>query len=315
MCSFVTYAIVDIGTNTVLLLVADVTASGRISTLEYQQRVPRLGRGVDEHSLLRQDSMERVIGVLLEYRSVMAKHHPDVMAVCGTSAVRDAANKEEFAALIKGRTGFELEILSGEEEALWTYRGAISGIEHLANATVVDIGGGSTELTRGTAHEIIASTSLNIGSVRLTERLMPHDPPLPEEISTVRAAVSVSLASLPPSVRQHSGTVVGVAGTATTLALLAQGVQKFDIRAVSGVTLGRDAISALVSRLQKMSSGDILRMAEYMEGRNDIITAGAIILEEVMMSLGAEEIIVSERGVRYGIVVREWEKSRGQRER
>jgi exopolyphosphatase / guanosine-5'-triphosphate,3'-diphosphate pyrophosphatase len=311
-------AIIDIGTNTVLLLIADIDRAGHLVTLEYQQRVPRLGRGVDKRKTLRQDSMQRVINVLLEYRTIIANYRPDVVQVCGTSAVRDAANREEFAGLVKARTGFDLEILSGDDEALWTYRGAVSGIPALANATVVDIGGGSTELTRGTAHAIITKTSLNIGSVRLTERLLSHDPPLPDEISRARAAVTSALASLSLSFPRGARKVVAVAGTATTLALLAQGRQKFDLQAVSGFVLSRSEVRALVSRLQQLSSSEILRLAEYLEGRNDIITMGAIILEEVMNVLGTEEVIVSERGVRYGIAIREWErreKSGGQGER
>ena len=301
-------AVIDIGTNTVLLLVAEIDASGKIITLEYRQRVPRLGRGVDSRRFLQRDSMERVVQVLLEFRAIADGHHPDVIAVCGTSAVRDAANRDEFAALIKQRTGFDLEILTGEEEALWTYRGAVSGVPGLARATVVDIGGGSTELTTGTAQVITHRVSLDIGSVRLTERHLQHDPPLAAEIAATRNAIISGLASLPSTIPGEAGRVVGVAGTATTLALLAQKRRGFDLQAVSGFVLRRDAIRRLVSELESSSNGQILRLADYMEGRNDIITAGAIILEEVIGFLGAEEIIVSERGVRYGIAIREWEK-------
>ncbi len=301
-------AVVDIGTNTVLLLVAEMDRTGRLSTLEYQQRVPRLGRGVDERKVLQRDSMERVISVLLEYRTIATRYQPDVMSVCGTSAVRDASNRDEFAALVKAKTGFSLEILTGEEEALWTYRGAISGIPGVRSAVVVDIGGGSTELTSGTAQQILSKASLDVGSVRLTERLVKHDPPLPIELAAVRNTVSSSLASASALLSRTPGKVIGVAGTATTLALLHQQRRSFDLSAVSGYTLHRDAVSGLVSRLTRLSRIEILRLAEYMEGRNDIITAGAIMLEEIMGFLGAEEVIVSERGVRYGIALREWEK-------
>lgn len=301
-------AVIDIGTNTVLLLVAAIDPAGHITTLEYHQRIPRLGRGVDERKVLQPDSMERVIEVLLEYREIAARHRPEIVSVCGTSAVRDASNREQFAALIQRRTGFTLEVLTGEEEALWTYRGAISGIPDIAHAVVVDIGGGSTELTRGTSHDVIDSISLDIGSVRLTERLMRHDPPLAAEVAAVRRIAATSLASMPHSVRWKSHRAVGVAGTATTLALLAQQRRSFDLQAVSGYVLQRSAVSALVTTLQRLSSTEILAMAEYMDGRNDIITAGAIILEEVMAFLGVQEITVSERGVRYGIAIRDWER-------
>jgi exopolyphosphatase / guanosine-5'-triphosphate,3'-diphosphate pyrophosphatase len=308
--SFVAIAVIDIGTNTVLLLVAEIDPAGKINTLEYQQRVPRLGRGVDERKMLHPDSMDRAVDVLLEYRSIMARYQLDSVAVCGTSAVRDASNRDDFAALVKTRTGFDLEILAGDEEALWTYRGAVSGVGGIKAATVVDIGGGSTELTSGTALGITRRISLNIGSVRLTERLMLHDPPLPAEIAAVRSAVRTSLHTLTPSFAVARSQLIGVAGTATTLALLAQHRTSFDIMAVSGYLLGRDAVNELVVRLQRHSSAEILREGDYMGGRNDIITAGAVILEEVMDFLRAVEITVSERGVRYGIAIREWEKMR-----
>lgn len=303
-----TIAVVDIGTNTVLLLVAEIDASGTLTTLEYRQRVPRLGRGVDSRKVLQRESMARVVQVLLEFQTIADGHRPAAVAVCGTSAVRDAANRDEFSAMIKQRTGFDLEVLTGEEEALWTYRGGVSGIPGLTEATVVDIGGGSTELTTGTAQVITHRVSIDIGSVRLTERHVRHDPPLAAETAAMRKAIISGLASLPPTFPRESRRVVGVAGTATTLALLAQQRRDFDLQAISGFVLRREAISQLVSELQSSSNSQILRLAEYMEGRNDIITAGAIILEEVMDFLGEQEIIVSERGVRYGIAIREWEK-------
>lgn len=301
-------SVIDIGTNTVLLLVAEIDRAGVIHTLEYRQRVPRLGRGVDERKVLQRESMERVVEVLLEYKNVMARYQSDRIAVCATSAARDAANREEFADLVRRRTGFDLEILSGDDEAYWTYRGAISGIEKAEHATVVDIGGGSTELTRGTTAGILGKVSLDVGSVRLTERLLQHDPPLPSEIEAVHGAVSAALGSAPPSFARGPGTLVGVAGTATTLALLAQRRTSFDLAAVSGYVLRKEAVAGLVSQLQKLTGAEILRLGEYMEGRNDILTAGAMILEAVMDFLGASEVIVSERGVRYGIALREREK-------
>ncbi|MEK9137819.1 MAG: Ppx/GppA family phosphatase, partial [Bacteroidota bacterium] len=162
--------VIDIGTNTVLLLVARLDTSGNITPLVYEQRVPRLGKGVDAEKNLQADSMQRVIGVLKEYRAMMAQHRLATAVVAGTSAVRDAHNKDEFAELVKREVGFDLEVLSGDEEAHWTYRGAISGVPDFQRATVVDIGGGSSEITVGDASSIHNKISLDIGSVRLTER-------------------------------------------------------------------------------------------------------------------------------------------------
>jgi exopolyphosphatase / guanosine-5'-triphosphate,3'-diphosphate pyrophosphatase len=303
-----TVAVIDIGTNTVLLLVARVDRTGQISTIEFQQRIPRLGRGVDDRKALQRDSMERVIGVLIEYRAIISGHNPDRIAVCGTSAVRDATNGGEFAALIKQKTGFELEVLSGEAEAHWTYRGALSGLPGVTAATVVDIGGGSTEITRGNASEITGKISLDIGSVRLTERFIKHDPPDASEIMALRNAVKDALRMVPPGIAMDESRLVGVAGTATSFALLAQERRTFHLEAVSGFILHRETLRGLVSKLQALSAAKILGTADYMEGRNDIITAGGIILEEVMDLLGADELAVSERGVRYGLAIREWER-------
>jgi exopolyphosphatase/guanosine-5'-triphosphate,3'-diphosphate pyrophosphatase len=301
-----TVGVIDIGTNTVLLLVADVTPQGSVVPQVYEQRVPRLGRDVDASRQLHPDSLERVLRVLEEYRRIMTPFAPASVAVIATSAVRDATNREEFVRAVRSRTGFDLEILPGDQEAYWTYRGAISGLSALERATVVDIGGGSTEITLGSSAEVIHSTSLDIGSVRLTERLFRHDPPTEHELRTLEEAVRLAVRTIPPHL--HAGsTCVAVAGTATTLALLVQGVREFSLDAVSGVQLRRDQIASLAVGLSRMSSVDILHRGAFLEGRADVITAGAWILRVVMEHFGFERVIVSERGVRYGIALREVE--------
>ncbi len=304
----VTVAAIDIGTNTVLLLVARVDPDGTIHPLVYEQRVPRLGRGVDASRRLAPEAMERVVSVLEEYRRLMAPYAPAGAAVFGTSAVRDASNRGELAALISRRTGFSLEILAGEEEALLTYRGAISGVHGIDAATVVDIGGGSTEITSGSAGRILGSVSLDIGSVRLTERFFRHNPPGEEEIEAARRTVRGALETVasPPS----GSVCVAVAGTATTLALLAQGRREFSLEAVSGYRLEKGAVASLSAGLAATSTGEILARGAYMEGRHDIITAGAMILEEILARFGFEAVTVSERGVRYGVALREAERLR-----
>lgn len=306
---FMIVSIVDIGTNTVLLLVASVTPDGRIDPLLYEQRIPRLGKGVDQQRTLHPDSMARVIDVLNEYQELAAQHHPDVTVVCGTSAVRDASNNSEFAALVQEKTGLTLDILSGSEEALWTFRGAISGMPDLSRATVIDIGGGSTEIIVGSRGNIQEQISLNIGSVRLTERFFAHDPPLPGELDNARRAV---LGDLVPAAgfSFQGSSLVGVAGTATSLAMLVQGRHDFNIRAVTNYRMTRHAVEHLYRTLRQMPSSMILELSPVMEGRADVIVAGALILLEVMEHYGFEELLVSERGVRFGLALREAEKVR-----
>lgn len=253
--------------------------------------------------------MQRVIDVLLEYKSIIAHYNVDTIVVCGTSAVRDANNKEEFAKLIHSTTGFELEVLSGEDEAYWTYRGAISGIPGVKKATVVDIGGGSTEITVGNNKEIFDSISLNVGSVRLTERFFKHDPPTHPELEAAITLVEDELAQAGRFDFKDS-TLVGVAGTATTLAILAQGLKHFSIEAVTNYRLDLDTVYLLFRTLRAMPSQEIRQLSSMMEGRNDVITSGALILREIMAHYKFKEMIVSERGVRYGLAIRELEKNK-----
>ena len=302
-----TLAVIDIGTNTTLLLVAGVEADGDIRTLVYEQRVPRLGRGVDSTGRLDRAAMDRVIAVLREYRSLASPYAPAATAVCGTSAVRDAANRDEFARRVDQETGYDLEILSGDDEALWTYRGAISGLRQSGRYTVVDIGGGSTEIITGGVRGIENRISLNIGSVRLTERCLRHDPPTPGELE---GAIEVTEDEIARASRFPfaGSSLVGVAGTTTSLAVLAQGLKTFDAAFVTNYVLTREAVEFLFRTLSAMPAGAIRNLSEVMEGRSDVIVAGALIAREIMTHFKFDTMIVSERGVRYGIAIREAER-------
>ncbi len=300
-------ATIDIGTNTVLLLVADVEEREVTRTLVYEQRVPRLGAGVDARRTLQADAIARVTGVLLEYRELIERNGAETVAVCGTSAVRDASNRDVLAASIRKETGFELEVLTGEDEAHWTFVGARSGLTGIGRTTVIDIGGGSTEITLGGAQEVEARISLDIGSVRLTERCFRHDPPAPAELETAIEIVEneIDRAARFPFA---GSTLVGVAGTATTLAILVQGLRSFDVRAVTNFHLSREATEDLFRRLRSMPSASIRALSSVMEGRHDVIVAGTLILREVLAHFKFDELIVSERGLRYGLAIREWER-------
>jgi len=297
-------SVIDIGTNTVLLLVARVVSDGSVFPLVGEQRLPRLGRGVDASRNIHTDAMQRVIEVLREYRGLMNPHAPGRTVVCGTSAVRDAANREEFAERIRNETGFALEVLSGEEEAFWTYRGAVSGVPGIGRATVIDIGGGSTEITVGESTNVQKRVSLDIGSVRLTERFLHHDPPTRSELASAIELVQNELsraADFPFS----GSTLIGVAGTATTLAALAQGLKEFDAGAVTNYRLTLENVKHLFRTLRAMPSGMIRELSSVMEGRSDVITGGVLILREIMAHFNFDEMVVSERGLRYGLAIRE----------
>ena len=303
-----TVAVIDIGTNTVLLLIAQIDTAGVITTVVYEQRAPRLGKGVDAHKNLQTDSMRRVIDVLLEYKNIMTGHALDRTVIAGTSAVRDAHNKAEFVDLVKREAGFDLEVLSGDDEARWTYRGAISGVPGIDRMTVLDIGGGSTEITVGDRNQVSHQCSLDVGAVRLTERFFRDDPPTHPELEAAITWVEDELAK-PKGFDFRSTKLIGVAGTAAALAILDQGLREFSIHAIINYRLKYDNVNSLFRRLRAMPSADILQLSTVMEGRSDIVVAGTLILREVMAHYKFSDMIVSERGVRYGLAIREWERT------
>ena len=300
---------IDVGTNTVLLLVARFDDSGLITPLAFEQRIPRLGFGVDASRRLAREPMQRALAVLRDYRTILETYRPDATVVFGTSALRDASNREEFRQLVRDEAGFDLEVLSGADEALWTYRGAVSGLGPIGRAVVLDIGGGSTELASGAGGALNRRASLDVGSVRLTERFFRHDPPLQDELRRARALLQSELSPV-ISALDGSSTLVGVAGTVTSLAILAQGLPRFAVDAVAGYRMSRATVGRLFDRLSGMPAREIRQLSEIMEGRADVITAGALILQEVMDSCCFPDVVVSERGVRYGVAIREWEKAR-----
>jgi len=304
-----TFASIDIGTNTVLLLVARIDTTGAMTTLLHEQRIPRLGKGVDARNELADDAITRVITVLTEYREIIDSTAVDRVVVCGTSAVREAANRLQLVERVRREAGFELEVLSGDEEALWAFRGALTGILQGSRCTVIDVGGGSTEVSVGDRYSISERISMDIGSVRITERFFRHDPPTHAELE---AAIEVIEDNLQHAARfSFSGsTLVGVAGTATTLAVLAQGLQTFDVRRVSNYRLTRERVEELFRQLRAIPSEKIRGLSSVMEGRHDIITAGTLIVREIMAHFRFEDMVVSERGLRYGLALREWERAR-----
>lgn len=302
-------AAIDIGTNTVLLLVADVSEKGEIETLAYEQRLPRLGRGVDEQNKISRDAMQAVAKVLMEYKAIYTSFNVEKVIPCGTSALRDADNRNQFIAHIKATTGLHVDVLSGEEEALLTYRGALSGVPELdKKATVIDIGGGSTEVIVGNSRSIHARLSLDIGSVRLTERYLKQSPPDTDEVEHTIRAVQLEFDQL--SDFEFGGTtLVGVAGTVTTAAALAQGLTSFDLSKIAGYRLSKDSVSWVYRILRMKKAKQIRELSDVTEGRADVLFGGVLVLREFMQRFKFDQIITSERGVRYGLVVKEWENA------
>jgi len=300
-------ASIDIGTNAVLLLIADIDDNSVIKPVEHQQRFPRLGKEVDYKYIISPSAFETVTNVLNEYKNLSQQYEVDTIIACATSAVRDSSNKNEFIKHLKEITGIYVEVLSGEDEALLTYKGAVSGLTtHNKQIVVLDIGGGSTEISFKRDNVFIFH-SLQIGAVRLTERYFKHNPPTDEEIQLTNAAILSEFLRL-GDIEFSSYFLVGVAGTVTTLACLDQDLNEFDVKRVSGYRLTYECVEEWSNKLIKMKSSQIRSLSNTTEGRADILPAGVLILRNFMKQFNSKEILVSERGLRYGMAFREWEK-------
>lgn len=299
-------ASIDIGTNSVLLLIAEQTEKG-LQVLEEAQRLPRLGSMVDSNRLLAKESMNKVLEALSEYVAIIQKYGDDVLArtvVTATSAVRDAANKQEFLTLVKETVGFQVLILSGEEEAKYTYLGAISQTKVESDSImIVDIGGGSTELAVGNSTNLLRGISINMGSVRFNERFLLHNPPYQREIGECRRSIEALLRAT--QLRFPSNTqVVVVSGTATSLAAIDQQLFPYRSSGINNYRLNNDKLATFIRLFSIHTFEYLLDLhPEVMKGRVDVFLAGLLILEGVLRYARAEEFIVSNGGIRHGILL------------
>jgi len=298
-------AAVDCGTNTVKLLVADIdTAAGTQDTLVREMRIVRLGQDVDRTGRLADVALERVFAAVDEYAATVSAHQVDAVRFVATSAVRDAGNADVFARGIEQRLGVRPEVVSGDEEAALSYDGATRDLGDVpAPIAVLDIGGGSTELILGDAHRHVrAARSLDIGSVRVTERLMPSDPPTPGELAAARDVVDAALDTLPSyDVRVGDArTLVGTAGTVTTVAALLLGLTAYDRSRVHGATFPRADVDALVERVLAMTVAEREAIG-VPSGRSDVIGAGGLILDRVLLRSSADHLRVSDSDILDGI--------------
>ena len=297
-------ASIDIGTNSVLLLVANIRDGG-IEVLEEKQAVPRLGKGVDADKNLHPDSCDRVVEVLKKYKAHLVENYPQVandVVVTATSAVRDSSNREEFLNQIYQETGWRVQLLTGEEEAQTTYTGAISVLkDQNENFVVLDIGGGSTEIALGKQLQLSSGISVDMGSVRFSERYLKSDPPKKEELKTLRTEVNSLLKTKSFNLKKYR--LVGVAGTVTSIAAIEIGLDEYDASRINGYLLKKKSVEKFIDEFSKITSDEIeQKYSPFLTGRGDVITGGLIILHEYMNHFNFDELIVSTGGIRHGIL-------------
>lgn len=300
--------VVDIGTNSTRLLVADVEGTA-IDELDRRSQVTRLGEGVDVNGHLGEQPMARVLATLDAYREAMdaAAVPADARVAILTSAARDAANGPEFTATIRDRYGLDARTIAGEEEARLTFRGATHGRApgDRTPLLVFDIGGGSTELVVGSAAgEIEFHVSTQAGVVRQTERHLHHDPPRPHELQALADEVrKIVEAAVPAAVRTRAAQAIGVAGTATSLAAIEQELEPYDPRRVHGFVLELAEAELLLARLAQLSLAERRNVSGLHPDRAPTIVAGVVILVEVLRAFELQRVEISEHDVLHGVAL------------
>ncbi len=306
-------AAIDCGTNSIRLLVAD-RAGGRLRDLHREMRIVRLGQGVDATGSFAPDALDRTRAALVDYAGVLRRFGVRKLRMVATSATRDAANRDEFFAMTAGILGDVVpgavaEVITGTEEAGLSFNGAVGELDPAtAPFVVVDLGGGSTEVVLGDPAGVRAGYSADIGCVRMTERCLHSDPPTAVEVAEargfVRERLDEALAAVPV---EQARTWVGVAGTFTTIAALAQGMSAYDAEAIHLSRIAFPDLLAVCAQLIAMTRAERAALGPMHEGRVDVIGGGAIVVQELARELGEragiDEVVVSEHDILDGIAL------------
>lgn len=300
-------AVVDIGTNSTRLLIAEVDSQdGSLQELERRSQVTRLGQGVDSGGLLAEEAVARVFDALAGYRQLIDQHDCRANLAVLTSAVRDAANGPAFAQRVREEMGLDAKVLTGDEEAQLTFLGAMAGRRPAEEPTVViDIGGGSTEFVLGVGRTAGFHVSTPAGVVRMSERHIHTDPPAPEELQALAEDTrEVFLRHLPEQECQAVRAGIAVAGTATSAAAIEQELDPYDPSRVHGYTLQLASVELLLARLADMTEDERRQVAGLHPDRAPTIVAGMILLAEAMNAVHLEQVEVSEHDILYGGALR-----------
>ncbi|MFE9257056.1 exopolyphosphatase [Streptomyces sp. NPDC006879] len=304
-------AAVDCGTNSIRLLVADVDpVTGELNELDRRMTIVRLGQGVDQTGRLAPEALQRTFAACREYAAVIKDLGAERVRFVATSATRDAENREEFAAGVLEILGTPPRVISGDLEAEYSFTGAtkeLTGRTDLATPyLVVDIGGGSTEFVVG-ADRVLAARSVDVGCVRMTERHLVHggvvtDPPTAEQIAAIRGDVEAALdraAEVVPF--SQASTLVGLAGSVTTVAAIALGLEAYDSAAIHHARIPYERVREVTELLLRSDHEERAAIPVLHPGRVDVIAAGAVVLLAVMDRIGAREVVVSEHDILDGI--------------
>jgi len=299
-----TIASIDIGTNTVILLIAEADCSNNsLKPLHNEYRMPRIGKGLQPDGEIGEEKLNLLFSILSEYNTIIEKYRCKKILVTATNAFRLASNSKSISSRIMDRFNFDVNIISGEIEAEYAFLGALSGIEISGSTLVIDIGGGSTELIVGNKSEIISKKSYPIGSVIATEKYLKHTPPLPQEIGQLELELEEIFKGI--TEKSKPGKVIAIAGTPTTLACMVKGLKEFEEAEIDGNDLTTADLQNLISEIKILLPEEIKNnYGKVLSGREDIILGGALILKKIMSIEDVDKVTISSRGIRYGAIIK-----------
>ncbi|HVN95926.1 MAG TPA: hypothetical protein VMT62_05820 [Syntrophorhabdaceae bacterium] len=295
-----TYAAIDIGTNTILMLIARATDT--IEEIEDVSSITRLGEGLKRNGYLLDAAINRSVEVVMRYAGIAKSYDVDKVFCVGTSALREAANSGRFLKRVQDACGISVQIISGDEEAYYTYLAVMTdGLIGGHDLFVVDIGGGSTEMIAGDREHLADLLSLPIGTVKLTEMFVKTDPPEEREIESTRTHIRTLLTK--PLAKGNELVCVGTGGTITTLGAVMLGLGSFDKERIHGLALSLNDVRDIILRLKAMDRQERVKVPGIETGREDVITQGAILLEEIMAYHSFAGCVISTKGVRHGVML------------
>jgi exopolyphosphatase/guanosine-5'-triphosphate,3'-diphosphate pyrophosphatase len=302
----------DVGTNSTRLLVADVVGGAIVAEHAREMVITRLGQGVDKTGRFDPAALARTLEVLAAYVGICRRLGVERSRLVATSATRDAADRQVFLDGVRDLLGVEAEVLTGRAEAAASYRGATAGLPGDPPTLVIDLGGGSTELILGRGATATAMLSVDVGCVRLFERHLRNDPPTGPEVAALRADVAAHLAGvqavLDPTAADR---VVGVAGTITTVTAIALGLETYDRRRIHRATVDAAQIAATAEKLAAMTIAERAALPVMARGREDVIAAGGLLLDELVGRFRIPQVIASETDILDGVLLELAERPEG----
>jgi exopolyphosphatase/guanosine-5'-triphosphate,3'-diphosphate pyrophosphatase len=330
-------AAIDIGTNTFRLLIAEVKPRTKdnynIKEIHSERIITRLGEGISENGLIKKEAGDRSIAVLKKFKDIMSRHHVYKTSAVATSVLREAKNRDDFLKMVKEATGLEIEIISGKEEAKKTLLGILSGTKSIKTALMVDIGGGSTELIFTRGRNPLLIHSLNLGVVHLADKYMKNDPPLKRDLvemgryiskkiksivkpylklKTHPESIGTKLPGLAPKRRDGAGktVLIGTGGSATTLSGMIQHLTKYEHSKIHNSRITVEEVRNIFSKISTIAAKERIKYHPFEPERLDIIVPGTLILLKLMEAFGFKEIIVSDYGLREGILLDLYRKTK-----